>query len=106
MVDEDSLRRVDSGERGKPSTFYSLTEKAKRKWRLSIHRLNGEHMLFRKIYERLFFYEFELTPFVISSEEELNQVLQTELNTTTNKLDWYRTADGSIEKFPQAVIWL
>lgn len=93
MVIENDLDKKDTKERGKP-VFYSLTEKAKREWRLNNHRLNKEHMLFRKIYERLFFYEFEHTPFVISTEEEFCKVLQSEFSTTLDKLDWYRTANA------------
>jgi hypothetical protein len=94
MLDLYELKKTDIGERGKPSVFYSLTKEAKREWKLNIHRLNPEHMLFRKIYERLFFYEFEHTPFIISSEDELDKVLQSEFDTTVDKLDWYRTANA------------
>jgi hypothetical protein len=90
MVKEGDLEKKDIGIRGKPSVFYSLSKDAKREYRLNIHRTNPEHTLFRKLYERLLFYEFdESPPSIISSEGEFDDLLQSEFNTTRDKLDWY-----------------
>ncbi len=89
LVSENDLEKKDTKERGRQSVFYSLNGEAKRSWRLNIHRLNPEYILFRKIYERLFFYEFEGVPaFIISSEQDFDKLLQSEFNTTRDKLDW------------------
>jgi len=95
MVSENDLEKNDTKERGKQSVFYSLNGEAKRAWRLNIHRLNPERDLFRKIYERLFFYEFEGVPaFIIGSEQDFDKLLQSEFNTTRDKLDWGRVETG------------
>ncbi|MGC2575743.1 MAG: hypothetical protein WA364_29915 [Candidatus Nitrosopolaris sp.] len=95
LVSENDLEKNDTKERGRPSVFYSLNKEAKRTWRLNIHRLNPESVLFRKIYERLFFYEFEGVPaFIIPSEQDFDKLLQSEFNTTREKLDWVRVETG------------
>jgi hypothetical protein len=94
MSDEHDIEKTDTGKRGKPSVFYSLTDEAKRKWKLNIHRLNPDSALFTKIYEKLLFYEFEGTPFIISSEDDFDKLLQAEFNTTKDKLDWGRVSDA------------
>ena len=81
------MKKKDTG-RGQ-KVFYSLMEGVKRQLRLKIHRLQPEHTLFRKIYEKLCFYEFEGTPaFIISSESQLDELVKSEFNTTRDKLEW------------------
>jgi hypothetical protein len=70
LVSENDLEKKDTKERGIPSVFYSLNKGAKRAWRLNIHRINAEYVLFGQIYERLFFYEFQGTPAIIISSEQ------------------------------------
>ncbi len=95
MLNERDLEKKDTRERGKQSVFYSLTKEAKREWKLNIHRLNPEHVIFRKIYERLFFYEFEGTPaFIISSEQNFDKLLQSQFSTTRDKLEWWKSSHG------------
>jgi hypothetical protein len=91
LVSENDLEKKDTKERGRQSVFYSLNKEAKRAWRLNIHRINPDSGLFRKIYERLFFYEFQGVPaFIITSEQDFDKLLQSEFNTTRDKLDWGR----------------
>ena len=76
--------------------FYSITERLKRQLRLNLHRLQPQHTLFRKIYERLFLYEFWGTAaFIISSEQDFDKLLQSEFNTTRDKLKWGRVSDAN-----------
>ena len=55
---------------------------------MNIHRINAECDLFRQIYERLFFYEFQGTPAIIISEQDFDKLLQSEFNTTKEELVW------------------
>jgi len=91
MLQEGELAKDDTG-RGQ-KVFYSITERLKRQLRLNLHRLQPQHTLFRKIYERLFLYEFWGTPaFIISSEQDFYKLLQSEFNTTRDKLKWGRVS--------------
>src|SRR5215831_17916778 len=91
MLQEGELEKNDTG-RGQ-KVFYLITERLKRQLRLNLHRLQPQHTLFRKIYERLFLYEFWGTPaFIISSEQDFDKLLQSEFNTTRDKLKWGRVS--------------
>lgn len=91
MLQEGELEKNDTG-RGQ-KVFYSITEGLKRQLRLNLHRLEPQHTLFRKIYERLFLYEFWGTPaFIISSEQDFDKLLQSEFNSTRDKLKWGRVS--------------
>jgi hypothetical protein len=90
LVSGNDLEKKDTKERGRQSVFYSLNKEAKRTWRLNIHRINAECVLFRQIYERLFFYEFQGTPAIIITDQDFDKLLQSEFNTTRDKLNWGR----------------
>lgn len=86
MLKENTLSKQDNRERGKP-VFYSLTEKAKKQNHLNLLGINPKQILFRRIYEKVFFYEIFHTPLnIISSEQELDAFLS-EVNATRNDLD-------------------
>ncbi len=84
------MEKKDTKERGRQSVFYTLNKEAKRASRLNIHRINAECLLFRQIYERLFFYEFQGTPAIIISEQDFDKLFQSEFNTTKDELVWSR----------------
>ena len=90
LVSKNDLEKKDTKERGRQSVFYSLNKEAKRAWKLNIHRINAECDLFRQVYERLFFYEFQGTPAIIISEQDFDKLLQSEFNTTKDELVWSR----------------
>ena len=84
------MEKKDTKERGRQSVFYSLNKEAKRAWKLNIHRINAQCVLFRQIYERLFFYEFQGAPAIIISEQDFDKLLQSEFHTTKDELVWGR----------------
>ena len=90
LVSKNDLEKKDTKERGRQSVFYSLNKEAKRAWKLNIHRINAECVLFRQIYERLFFYEFQGAPAIIISEQDFDKLLQSEFHTTKDELVWGR----------------
>src|ERR687888_431353 len=74
MLKENILKKDDKG-RGK-QVFYSLTEDAKKQRHLNILGVNPQQLLFRRIYEKLFFYEIFHTPLIIiSSQVDFNKIL-------------------------------
>jgi hypothetical protein len=56
MLSENTLQKDDRG-RGK-QVFYSLTEVAKKQRQLNMLGVNPKQLLFRRIYEKLFFMRF------------------------------------------------
>jgi hypothetical protein len=85
MLKENILSKQDNQERGKP-VFYSLTEKAKKQIQLNLLGINSKQILFRRIYEKVFFYEVYHTPLnIVSSEQELD-VFLSEINATRSDL--------------------
>jgi hypothetical protein len=74
MLKENILKKDDKG-RGK-QVFYSLTEDAKKQRHLNILGVNPQQLLFRRIYEKLFFYEIFHTPLnIASSQVDFNKIL-------------------------------
>ena len=69
MLQEGELEKNDTG-RGQ-KVFYSITEGLKRQLRLNLHRLEPQHTLFRKIYERLFLYEFWGIPHLLYHQNRI-----------------------------------
>lgn len=74
MLKEKILKKDDMG-RGK-KVFYSLTEDAKKQRHLNILGVNPQQLLFRRIYEKLFFYEIYYSPLnIVSSKDDLFKIL-------------------------------
>jgi hypothetical protein len=74
MLKQNILKKDDMG-RGK-QVLYSLTEDAKKQRHLNILGVNPQQVLFRRIYEKLFFYEIFHTPLIIiSSQVDFNKIL-------------------------------
>jgi hypothetical protein len=74
MLKENVLKKDDRG-RGK-QVFYSLTEDAKKQRQLNILGVNPKQLLFRRIYEKLFFYEIYHVPLnIVSSQDDFNKIL-------------------------------
>ena len=85
MLKENILNKQDDGKRGK-HVFYSLTEEAKKQIQLNLLGVNPEQIIFRRIYEKLFFYDvYHKSLNIISTEEELDRLLL-EINATRNDL--------------------
>jgi hypothetical protein len=55
LQDENIVYKRDTGERGKKSVFYSLTEEAKKRRQLKLLRTDPDYDLFKKIYANLLF---------------------------------------------------
>jgi hypothetical protein len=53
MVTDNLLKKNDTGERGKESVFYSVTEEAKKRLKLGILRIEPKHELFKEIFINL-----------------------------------------------------
>jgi hypothetical protein len=54
MVTDNLLKKNDTGERGKESVFYSVTEEAEKRLKLGILRVEPKHELFKDIFTNLF----------------------------------------------------
>ena len=95
MVNHKILNRRDEG-RGK-EVLYSLTEGAKRLLKLNLLRQTSrEEILCRKIFEKLFFYLLHNPPAkTISSEEEFDKFLKSEVNISSKDLNWGRFSTES-----------
>jgi len=75
MIHDKIVFKTDSYVRGKP-VFYSLTEDANKRRQLNLLGINPKQILYRKIYERIFFYEVYHSPLnIIQSENGLNSFL-------------------------------
>ncbi len=86
MTKRNIIRKQDNKKRGKP-VFYSLTEDTKRQYQLKLFGLNPQRTLFKKIYEKIFFYEIFHTPlYILGSEEKLDAFL-VETNTSRSDLE-------------------
>lgn len=95
LVNHKILNRRDEG-RGK-EVLYSLTEGAERLLKLNLLRQTSrEEILCRKIFEKLFFYLLHHSPArTISSEEEFDKFLKSEVNLSSKDLKWGRVSTGS-----------
>jgi len=95
LVNHKILNRSDEG-RGK-EVLYSLTEGAERLLKLNLLRQTSrEEILCRKIFEKLFFYLLHHSPAkTISSEEEFDKFLKSEVNLSSKDLNWGRVSTGS-----------
>jgi hypothetical protein len=95
LVNHKILNRRDEG-RGKV-VLYSLTEGAERLLKLNLLRqASREEILCRKIFEKLFFYLLHHSPArTISSEEEFDKFLKSEVNLSSKDLNWGRISTGS-----------
>jgi hypothetical protein len=80
MVEENELQKIQdqsSRLKIKPES-YSLTDDAKKRRHLNLLGAGNEHERFRKIYEKLFFWEFFHTrPIPIPSEQKVNEIMTT-----------------------------
>lgn len=86
MILDKIVFKKDSYVRGKP-VFYSLTEDANKRRQLNLLGVSPQQILYRKIYERIFFYEAYHSPLnIIRSDDELNTFLA-ELKLTTADLE-------------------
>jgi hypothetical protein len=54
MVDDNLLNKYDTGQRGKKSVFYSITQEAEKRLKLGILTLQPKHELFKEIFTNLF----------------------------------------------------
>jgi hypothetical protein len=80
MVEDNELQKIQdysSKLRIKPE-YYSLTDDAKKRRHLNLLGVGNEHERFRKIYEKLFFWEFFHTrPIPVPSEQKVNEIITT-----------------------------
>jgi hypothetical protein len=78
MLEDNDLNKTHdktSSLKIKPE-YYSLTDVAKKRRHLNLLGVEDEQIRFRKIYEKLFFWEyFHTRPIPIPSEQELEEVL-------------------------------
>jgi hypothetical protein len=80
MVEDNELQKIqDHSSRLKiKPEYYSLTDDAKKRRHLNLLGAGNEHERFRKIYEKLFFWEFFHTrPIPIPSEQKVNEIITT-----------------------------
>jgi hypothetical protein len=80
MVEDNELQKIQdrsSKLKIKPE-LYSLTGDAKKRRHLNLLGVDNEHERFRKIYEKLFFWEFFHTrPIPVPSEQKMNEIITT-----------------------------
>jgi hypothetical protein len=80
MVEDNELQKIQdrsSKLKIKPE-LYSLTGDAKKRRHLNLLGVGNEHERFRKIYEKLFFWEFFHTrPIPIASKQKMNEIITT-----------------------------
>jgi hypothetical protein len=96
MIKDKILNKKDTYERGKP-VFYSLSDDAKRQRQLNLLGVSPKQILFRNIYEKIFFYEIYHTPLkVIGSEQELDRFLS-EINMTRADLKEIHSNNHKLE---------
>jgi DNA-binding Lrp family transcriptional regulator len=89
------LGRNHAEKRGK-KVLYSIPDEAKRQIQLKLIA-HPKQSIFRKIYEKFFFYEVHYSPRkVISSEKEFDKLLS-ELNITRKKLKWWLWSGAGAE---------
>ena len=53
LVTDNLLKKNDTGQRGKESVFYSVTEEAQKRLKLRILRIEPKHKLFKEIFINL-----------------------------------------------------
>ena len=102
MVEDNELQKIQdhsSKLKIKPEC-YSLTVDAKKRRHLNLLGVGNEHERFRKIYEKLFFWEFFHTrPISIPSEQKVNEIITTlKQQLDSNQiceLGWGRITDAS-----------
>jgi hypothetical protein len=95
LLKANILGRDHAGKRGK-KVLYSIADEAKRQIQLKLIA-HPKKSIFRKIYEKFFFYEVHYSPHkVISSEKEFDKLLS-ELNTTRKKLEWWLWSGAGAE---------
>jgi hypothetical protein len=95
LVSHKILNRNDTG-RGK-EVLYSLTGVAKKLLELNLlKQCSQDEILCRRIFEKLFFYLLHYPPAkTISSEEEFDKFLMSEVNLSSKDLEWGRISTGS-----------
>jgi hypothetical protein len=99
LVSHKILNRNDTG-RGK-EVLYSLTGGAKNLLKLNLLKQSSlDEILCRRIFEKLFFYFLHHPPAkTISSEDEFNRFLESEVNLSGKDLNWGLTSTGSNYEF-------
>jgi hypothetical protein len=95
LVNYKILTKNDSG-RGK-EVLYSLTGGAKKLLKLNLlKQSSSEEIMCRRIFEKLFFYFLHHPPAkTISSKEEFDRFLKSEVNLSGKNLKWGLTSTGS-----------
>ena len=95
LVSHKILNKNDTG-RGK-EVLYSLTGGAKKLLKLNLlKQISPDEIMCRRIFEKLFFYLLHNPPpKTISSEEEFDRFLKSEVNLSSKDLKWGLTSTGS-----------